>query len=325
MCEFTEKVALQPPVRKRIQVPRRRPEMHLDADTVQLLRKMHMVTRNRKLSLRHGIKFFTGLAMRKEEGFHRCGRNHLEILQEGDDLLAAAIDPDVDIAALPHKLVRVQARIGGPFQDGGTPPLLLEKLSKVRSLFIYQAVMPADSLGFARPLEGEVQRRLPVLREFADARIGDAHHRKFGRQRIQKRPLFGGLYVEISTLPLACTECKPNEGEESFLRTWNQGLSQRVLIVRSEAERAMGAVISFTRIFKQIHPASKLHDFHFRFSVFFSFFHKFLHLVTLDKLYIHAITQQVCRIIQFNDLHFRCYVFLFFVHNYRTITCLPLK
>ena len=285
--------------------------MHLDADSVHFLHKMHMVSGNRKLSLRHGIKFFTGLAMRKEEGFHRCGRNHLEILQEGDDLLAAAIDPDVDIAALPHKLVRVQARIGGPLQDDGTPPLLLEKLGKVRSLFIYQAVMPADSLGFARPLEGEVQRRLPVLREFADARISDAHHRKFGRQRIQKRPLFGGLYVEISTLPLACTECKPNEGEESFLRTWNQGLSQRILIVRSEAKFAT----SLVRPVKQINPSVKMHDFHFRFFVFFSVFHKFLQLVALDKLYFHAFTQQVCRMIQFNNLHFGRYVFLFFVHN----------
>ena len=223
MLEFTGKEALQPPVRKRVQVPRRRPEMHLDADTVQLLRKMHMVARDRQTPFCLYVKFFVRLVARKEERPRRCRRHHLEFLQEGDDLLAATIDPDVDIAALPHKLVRVQARVGRPFQDGSTPPLLLEKLGKVCRLFIYQAVMPADSLGFARPLEGEVQRRLPVLRQLADTRIGDAHHRKFGRQGIQKRPLFGGLYVKICRLPLTRTECEPNEGEESFLRTWNQG------------------------------------------------------------------------------------------------------
>ena len=251
-------------------------------------------------------KFFAGLAMRKEEGFRRLGSHHPEVLQKRDNLLATAINPDIDVTALPDKRIGIQPGIGRPLQDGGPPPLLLEKFRKMRRLGINQAVMPADSLGFARPLEGEVQRRLPVLREFADA-------------------LFSGLYFKMCIILLGRTECEPKKGEKSFLQTRNQGLSQRVLIVRSEAERAMGAVISFTRIFKQIHPASKLHDFHFRFSVFFSFFHKFLHLVTLDKLYIHAITQQVCRIIQFNDLHFRCYVFLFFVHNYRTITCLPLK
>lgn len=219
MREFSEKVALQPPVRKRVQVPGRRPEMHLDADSVQLLRKMHMVPGNSKLSLRHGVKFFAGLAMRKEEGFRRLGSHHPEVLQKRDNLLATAIDPDIDVTALPDKRIGIQPGIGRPLQDGGPPPLLLEKFRKMRRLGIYQAVMPADSLGFARPLEGEVQRRAAVLREFANTRIGDAHHRKFGRQRIQKRPLFGGLYVEISTLPLACTECKPNEGEESFLRT----------------------------------------------------------------------------------------------------------
>ena len=191
--------------------------MHLDADTVQLLRKMHMVAGNSKLSLRHGVKFFAGLAMRKEEGFRRLGSHHPEVLQKRDNLLATAINPDIDVTALPDKRIGIQPGIGRPLQDGGPPPLLLEKFRKMRRLGIYQAVLPADSLGFARPLEGEVQRRPPVLRQLADARIRDAHYRELGRQGIQKRPLFSGLYVEICTFPLACTECKPNEGEEMLV------------------------------------------------------------------------------------------------------------
>lgn len=217
MLEFTGKEALQPPVRKRVQVPRRRPEMHLDADTVQLLRKMNMVARDSQTPLRLDVKFLARLVSREEEGTRRFGRHHPEFLQEGHDLLAPAIDPDVDIAALPHKLVRVQARVGRPLQDGGTPPLLLEKFGKVRGLGIYQAVMSADSLRFASPLERKVQRRPPVLRQLADARIRDAHYRELGRQGIQKRPLFGGLYVKICRLPLTRTECEPNEGEEMFV------------------------------------------------------------------------------------------------------------
>ena len=197
--------------------------MHLDADPVQLLCEMHMVARDGQTPLCLYVKFFVRLVARKEEQARRFGRHHPEFLQEGHDLLAPAIDPDVDIAALPHKLVRVKACVGRPLQDGCTPTLLLEKFGKVCRLFIYQAVMPADSLRFARPLEGEVQRRLPAIRQLADAPVGNPHDRELGRQRIQKRPLFGGLYVKICRLPLTRTECEPNEGEESFLRTWNQG------------------------------------------------------------------------------------------------------
>ena len=236
MREFSEKVALQPPVRKRVQVPRRRPEMNLDADSVHFLHKMHMVSGNSQPFFRLNVKFLARLVSRKKEGTRRFGRHHFEFLQKRNNLFTTAIDPDIDVTALPDKRIGIQPGIGRPLQDGGPPPLLLEKFRKMRRLGINQAVMPADSLGFARPLEGEVQRRLPVLREFADARVDNTHNGKFGCQRIQKRPLFSGLYFKMCIILLGRTECEPKKGEKSFLQTRNQGLSQRVLFVRSEAK-----------------------------------------------------------------------------------------
>ena len=150
--------------------------MHLYADSVHFLHKMHMVPGNGQPFFRLNVKFLARLVSRKKEGTRRFGRHHPEVLQKRNNLLAPAIDPDVDVAALPDKRIGIQPGIGRPLQDGGPPPLLLEKFRKMRRLGIYQAVMPADSLGFARPLEGEVQRRAAVLRELADTRIGDAHN-----------------------------------------------------------------------------------------------------------------------------------------------------
>ena len=199
--KFSRKVILQSFVCNRVLVPRRRLEMHFDFNPVYALRQVHVVAGNRKDFPRLGIEFLVRFVPREEKGFHRDGipRHHPEILQQGNDTFAPALDPDVDIAALPDKRVGVKPCVGSPLQDGRPSPLRLEQLREVRRLPVHHAVVPADCLRLARPLEGEVQRRLPVLRKLADARIGNAHHRLPRGKVVQKRPLFSGLYSKICT------------------------------------------------------------------------------------------------------------------------------
>ena len=176
--DFAGKVALESFVRKGVVVPRRGLEMHLDLNPVTRLRKVHMVAANRKDFPRLGVEFVVGPVSRKEEGFKRDGilRHHPEILQQGNYTLSPALDPDVDIAALPDKRIWVKPRVGGPLQYHRPPALRPEDFREFRSLAVHHAVMPANSLGLARPLKGKVQRRLPVLRQALDPRIGNAHH-----------------------------------------------------------------------------------------------------------------------------------------------------
>ncbi len=207
----------QPLVRKRVQIPRRGFEMRLNRNSGGVMSQVHVM--HREVSAEHPFRlgklfFVCHLAAGNRLRF---GLHQAEPAQQADNRIAPAIDPHVDVSALTHEPVRVQARIRSPLQNGSPPSLARKQHREPPSLVVHQAVVPANRLRLARPLESEVQRRPPVLRQLADTRIRDAHHRELGRQGIQKRPLFGGLYVEICRLILTRTKCEPNEGEEMLV------------------------------------------------------------------------------------------------------------
>ena len=179
----------QPLVRKRIQIPGRRQKVRLHRNRSRIVGQVHMMSRNFhvKFPLRLGVLF---LVRHLVAGYRRSVLfQQIHAVQKFHDRIPPATNPDVDVPALPHEPVRVQARIRRPLQDGSPPPLARKQLREPPSLVVHQAVVPANRLRLARPLEGEVQRRPPVLREFADSRIRDAHNSQPGCQGIHFLPI----------------------------------------------------------------------------------------------------------------------------------------
>lgn len=189
---------------ERIPVARRRPVVDLDRYAVRSPRQVQVVARSKIIDTRGDIVVLA-----------RFGQQS-HATEQGIDAFAPPLDPDVDIAALAHERIGIEARVRGPLEDGALAALRLEQPGKPRRLAIDELVLPPDGLRLARPLEYDVERRLSVLRQLADTGVCDPQKRLLGRHTVEPGPVLCGQ--DIRELP-RFAESNPQEVKETFVQT----------------------------------------------------------------------------------------------------------
>ena len=217
--QFRFQKLLQACVGKRVLVPGRRTEMHLHLYPVYWFRQMEVMAR-------FGPR-------------HRRIRNveHALFQKQGLDFSAATFHPDVDIAALPHSRVRIKSCVGRALQNGGTATLGGEKFSQAGGHTVHQAVMPANRLRLAGPLERKLHRGLGIFRQALDTRIGDAQHGLPSSHFVKHSPFFGSQGKFRRGLPFH-SKAKPQQGEKIFFQRVQDDILFYLYIKKSGRKRS---------------------------------------------------------------------------------------
>ena len=166
--------ALQPSVRDRVEIARRRSEMHLHRHARLVGHQMHVVIRGR------------GLA------FNPCPRqitNQTCLPKQFYDTLAPAFHPDVDITGLPTHRVGIEPCVRLSFQDGRPPPIVGKQSRQPCRLAVQQTVQSTYRLRLAGPLHGHHHRGLLLRSQSRHRRIDHARQRLLPRHLVECRPL----------------------------------------------------------------------------------------------------------------------------------------
>ena len=227
--QFRFQKLLQACVGKRVLVPGRRTEMHLHLYPVYWFRQMEVMAR-------FGPR-------------HRRIRNveHALFQKQGLDFSAATFHPDVDIAALPHSRVRIKPCVGRALQNGGTATLGGKKIRQACGHTVHQAVMPANRLRLAGPLERKLHRGLGIFRQTLDTCVGDAQHGLPHRHIVKGGPFFGSQGKFRRGLPFH-SKAKPQQGEKIFFQRVQDDILFYLYIKKSGRKR--------TRLLQTLIPTS---------------------------------------------------------------------
>jgi len=127
---FAFQITLQARIRKRTQDARRRLEMNFNSNFARI-EQMDMV---------RGV--FTSFVKFETHLFHK-----------GDNAFSSAIHPQVYIARMPHKRVRVKPCVCSPLQDSRLAPFRSKQFRIPRGFGVQKLIMSLDCLRLTRPLE----------------------------------------------------------------------------------------------------------------------------------------------------------------------------